>query len=111
MFSIIGKIWSVDKVPYGDGFFMRLILKKKKHDNEFLLSMVIFKKEIIDQYEKRQFSSGDTVKIDFHISAKQFSENYYNNIYVQKIVVKKRNGNSVLNIFDTRNSRLSDFEI
>jgi len=111
MFSIIGKIWSIDKVSYGNGFFLRLILKKKKSDSDFLLSMVIFKNEIIEQYEKRQFSSGDTVKIDFYISAKQYSENYYNNIYVQKIIVKKRNKNSVLNIFDTRNSRLSDFTI
>jgi hypothetical protein len=111
MFSIIGKIWSIDKIPYGDRFFLRLILKKKKTEQEFSISMVIFKKEIIEQYEKRNFSSGDTVKIDFNISAKQYSENYINNIYVQKIILKKRNGNSIMNIFDERNSRFSDFKI
>lgn len=111
MFSIIGKIWSIDEVPYGNGFFLRLILKKKKKQEDFSISMVIFRKEIIEQYQNRLFSSGDTVKIDFHISAKQYSDNYYNNIYVQKLAIKKRGGNSVLNIFDKRNSRLQDFKI
>jgi hypothetical protein len=56
MFSIIGKIWSIDEVLYGNGFFLRLILKKKKNQEQYSINMVIFKKEIIEYYQNRLFS-------------------------------------------------------
>lgn len=71
---------------------------------EFTMSLVSFKKDILQKYRDRYFGSGDTVKIQFHINAKEYQSKYYNNLFVENLEVKKKGVKSSLDIFGFGNN-------
>ena len=111
MFAVTGKIWSIDKVQNENRSFLRLLLKKKKHDKELTLCFLIFKEQIIEQYRNRYVSGGDSVEIKFYIKTSEYGGKYYTNLFVEKItVLRKAKNNMTINMFDNADKDFSAFE-
>lgn len=87
-----------------DNSGLRLIVKGKKNMRDFTMSLVSFKKDIFKKYKEKYFGCGDTVKIQFHINAKEYQSKHYNNLFVENLVVKKKSPKSNLSIFDFGNT-------
>jgi hypothetical protein len=104
MYAASVKIWSIEEILNQNNSGLRLIVKGKKNMREFTLSLVAFKKDILDKYKNRYFGCGDTVKIDFFINAKEFQDKYYNNLFVENLVVKKRSSRNNYDIFGFGNN-------
>jgi hypothetical protein len=109
MFAVTGKIWSIDKVEFQNKTYYQMVVKKKRHDRELSMCFLIFKEEVIKQYKDRYFDSGDTVQIKFYIKANQFKDRWYNNLFVDKMSVLKKNKNRTLNMFEKNNDSLESF--
>ena len=71
---------------------------------EFTLSLISFKKDIFEKYTNKYFGCGDTVKIDFFINAKEYQEKHFNNLFIETLVVKKKNKNKTIDMFGYGNS-------
>ena len=79
-------------------------MNKKRNDKTIVISLLIFNEKIISQYFNRYFSSGDNVQINFYINAKPYQDKFYNNLFVEKLVVIKKGKSNSMNMFDQRNS-------
>lgn len=105
MFSVKGKIWSLERVVSEEARspYIRMVVKKKRYDKEFSLCFMIFKESIIEQYQNKYFAEGDSVDVKFYIKSKQFGDRYYTFMYVDKITVLRKAKGKTLNMFE-RNS-------
>lgn len=111
MFAVTGKIWSIDKVDFDNRKYLRMVLKKKRHDKEISLCFLIFKEDVIRQCNERLFVGGDYVEAKFYIKANEYKDRYYNNLFIDKITLLKRSKSiSTLNMFDKMQTDLSEFE-
>jgi hypothetical protein len=111
MFAVTGKIWSIDKVDFDNRKYLRMVLKKKRHDKEISLCFLVFKEAIIEQCNQGLFVGGDYVETKFYIKANEYKDRYYNNLFVDKITLLKRSkSHSTLNMFSKLDTDLSEFE-
>ena len=111
MFAVTGKIWSIDKVNYDNRGYLRMVLKKKRHDKEISLCFLIFKEEVIRQFNEGLFGGGDYIEAKFYIKANEYKDKYYNSLFVDKITLLKRaKSYSTLNMFAKEKADLSEFE-
>ena len=111
MFAVTGKIWSIDKVDFDNRKYLRMVLKKKRHDKEISLCFLIFKEEVIRQCNEGLFLGGDYIEAKFYIKANEYKDRYYNNLFVDKITLLKRSkAHSTLNMFEKIKTDLSSFE-
>ena len=104
MYAATVKIWSIEEILMQNNSGLRLIVKGKKNMREFTLSLVSFKKDILQKYRDKYFGCGDTVKIQFHINAKEYQSKHYNNLFEEKMEVKKKRERSSLDIFGFGNN-------
>lgn len=110
MFAVTGKIWSIDKIDFDGRKYLRMVLKKKRHDKEISMCFLIFKESIIQQHNEGYFIGGDYVEAKFYIKANEFKDRYYNNLFVDKITLLKRaKSNATMNMFEKVKTDLSDF--